>query len=177
MVETAKKSETTPDVRDVTPIRRGSSTGSVPVRAQDWFSDVDRLFDSFLNRGALSPFRRELPAWSALPTLETKIPRVDVVERDNEIVVRAEMPGVEKDKVDISLTEDTVTLKAETRTEQKEEKGNYYRCEITQGSFARTVALPALINTEQAKASFKDGLLELTLPKTEKAKRRSIKVE
>lgn len=112
-----------------------------------------------------------------LPTLDTKIPRVDVVERDNEFLVRAELPGVEKDKVDISLTDDSVTIKAETKTEHKEEKGNYYRCEITQGSYARTVALPAVINTEQAKASFKDGLLELTLPKIEKAKRRSIKVE
>ena len=174
MGDAVKKTETT---RDVTPIRKGAGAGTVPARSQDWFSDVDRLFDSFFNRGALFPFRRELPAWSALPTLETKIPRVDVVERDNEILVRAELPGVEKDKVDVSLTDDSVTIKAETRTEQKEEKGNYYRCEITQGSYARTVALPALINTEQAKASFKDGLLELTLPKTEKAKRRSIKVE
>lgn len=177
MGEAVKKSETTPDVRDVTPIRKASSAGTVPVRAQDWLSDVDRLFDGFLNRGSLFPFRRELPTWANLPALDTKIPRVDVVERDSEILVRAELPGVEKDKVDISLTEDSVTIKAETRTEQKEEKGNYYRCEITQGSYARTVALPAVVNTEQAKASFKDGLLELTLPKTEKAKRRSIKVE
>lgn len=176
MGEAAKRTEAKPEVRDVTPIRRGSSAAT-PVRTQDWFNDVEQLFDTFFSRGSLYPFRRELPAFPTFPALDTKIPRVNVLERDNEVVVRAELPGIEKDKLEISLTDDTVTIKAETRTEEKDEKTDYYRCEITQGSYARTVALPTVINTEQAKATFKDGLLELTLPKTEKAKRRSIKVE
>lgn len=174
MSDSAIKMQTRPGVRDVTPIRRASSAAAMPTRSPDWFSDAEQMFDSFLPRGALSPFRRDLPLWSTLPAMETRMPRIDVLERDNDIVVCAELPGVEKDMLDISLTDDSVTIKTETRSE---EKGNYYRCEITHGSFQRTVALPEAINTEQAKASLKNGLLELTCPKLEKAKRRSIKVE
>jgi len=106
-----------------------------------------------------------------------KVPKVDVIDREGEVVVKAEIPGVEKKDIDISVGEDAVTIKGEIRHEEKEEKGDYYRCEISRGAFSRTVALPAAVDGAKAKANFKDGVLELTLPKVEKAKRHTIKLD
>ena len=104
-------------------------------------------------------------------------PRVDVIDRDNEVVVRAEMPGMEKDAINISLTESAVTISGETKKEEREEEDNYYRCEIAQGSFSRIIRLPADVDGEKSKARFSDGILELTLPKTERTKRTDLKIE
>lgn len=141
------------------------------------FTDFDRLFDEFLPRSFFRPLRSELANWPNVSQLEAKLPRVDVVDRDGEIAVRAELPGVDKKDLDITVAENTVTIKGSTSTEEKEEKGDYYRCEISRGSFARTVALPAAVNAEAAKAKFTNGILELTLPKVERAARRTIRVE
>jgi HSP20 family protein len=105
------------------------------------------------------------------------MPKVDVIDRDEDILLRAELPGVEKKDLEISTSDTAVTLKATTKHEEKEEKGDYYRCEITRGSFARTVALPARVQSDEAKASLKDGVLELTLPKVEKSKRHAVTVK
>jgi HSP20 family protein len=75
------------------------------------------------------------------------------------------------------MTDDTVTIKGSSSKEEKEEKGDYYRCEISRGSFSRTVSLPAQVDTARSSAKFKDGVLELKVPKKEQAKRRSVKVE
>lgn len=152
-----------------------------PKRALSPFDDLDRIFDRWFDyafpRGLLRSFRGDLPALGEMAPLEVRMPKVDVIDRDDEVFVRAEIPGVEKDHLDVSISENSVTIKGETRREAKEEKGEYYRCEISQGSFSRTVALPDFVNTETCKATFKDGVLELVLPKIEKAKRRSIKIE
>jgi len=148
-----------------------------PARALSPFEEMDRMFDSFFRRGWMRPWRFEWPSFPELALPEMKLPKVDVIDRETEVVVRAEIPGVDKKDLDITVGEDSVTLKGETRHEEKEEKGDYYRCEISRGAFLRTVALPATVDGSKAKASFKDGLLELTLPKTEKARRHSVKVE
>ena len=145
-------------------------------RAMDIYSEMDRIFDSFLGRGWMRPWRLGFPR-IAESALELKLPTVDVINRDNEIVVRAELPGVEKKDLDVSLGDDAVTIKGSTRKEEQEENGDYCRHEISAGSFSRTVSLPAAVNTDAAKASFKDGLLELTLPKVQPSKKRSIKLD
>jgi HSP20 family protein len=104
------------------------------------------------------------------------MPRVDIVERDDEFVVKAELPGVGKKDLDISVTENAVTIKGSTSQEEKEEKGDYYRCEMSHGTYSLTLALPSDVEADKAKAQFKDGVLELTLPKMKKAKRHTIKV-
>jgi HSP20 family protein len=149
-----------------------------PARALSPFEEMDRMFENFFHRGWMRPLHWERPAWAELPVpFEGKMPRVDVIDRDGEIVVRAEVPGVDKNDLDVSVTENSVTIKGSTRREEKEEKGDYFRCETTQGSFSRTVSLPCDVDNEKAKTKFKDGILELTLPKMEKTKRRSIKIE
>ena len=79
--------------------------------------------------------------------------------------------------MDVSLTENTLTIKGTTKHEEQEEHGDYFRREMSRGTFSRTVALPAEVDDGKAKASFKDGVLQLNLPKAETSKRRSIKVE
>lgn len=149
-----------------------------PTRALSPFEEMDRLMESFFPRHWLRPFRWEMPSWSELGApLEMRTPRVDIIDRDNEIVVKAEIPGVKKEDLDVSMTESTVTIKGSTIHEEKQEKGNFYRCEISRGAFSRTVALPADVDTDKAKAVFNDGILELTIPKVEKSKRKTITVE
>jgi HSP20 family protein len=150
---------------------------TTPTRALTPFDEMDRMMNRYFRRGWMRPWRFEWPSFSEMELPELKVPSVDVVDRENEVVVKAEVPGVDKKDLDISVGEDSVTIKGETRHEEKEEKGDYYRREISSGSFSRTVPLPATVDGSKAKANFQDGVLELTIPKVEKAKRHSIKVE
>jgi HSP20 family protein len=150
-----------------------------PARALTPFEEMDRMmdrmFEGFMPRGWMRPWRFE---WPAMPELaEIRMPSVDVVDRENEVLVRAEIPGVDKKDLDVTVTENTVTIKGSSKREEKEEKGDYYRCEISRGAFARTLTLPATVDSDRAKASFKDGVLELTLPKIEKSRRRNVTIE
>jgi HSP20 family protein len=161
--------------KEVSPGKTQEIQKVAPARALSPFEEMDRLFEGFFPRGWLRPMRWE---WPELPTpFEGRMPRVDVVDREAEIVVRAEVPGAEKKDLDVSVTENTVTIKGSSRREEKEEKDNYYRREIVRGAFSRTVALPSDVDSSKAKATFKEGVLELSIPKVEKAKRRSIAIE
>jgi HSP20 family protein len=142
------------------------------------FEEMEKMFESRF------PWRMphfglgEWPSWKEMALrMEGRVPKVDVIDRDHEVAVRAELPGVDKKDLDVSMTENSVTIKASTKHEEKEEKGDYYRCEISQGSYARTVSLPSVVDTDQAKASFKDGILELVIPKIEKSRKRTIEVK
>lgn len=149
-----------------------------PARALSPFEEMDRWFENFFPQGWRRPARMEWPSWGELAApLDVRAPKVDVIDRDDVVVVRAEIPGIEKDDLEVSVSDNAVTIKGQTRHEEKEEKGDYYRCEISHGAFSRTVGLPHNVNAEGSKAKFKDGVLELTLPKVEKAKRRSIKID
>lgn len=151
---------------------------SRPKRGASPFDEMERWFEDFYPRGWMRPFRMAWPSWGELAApFEGRMPKVDVIDRDDEIVVRAEVPGVEKDDLDISVSDNTVTIKGQTKHEAKEEKGDYYRCEISRGTFARTVSLPSDVDSDKVKAQFRDGVLELTLPKVTRAKRRAIKIE
>ena len=149
-----------------------------PAATPSPFEEMEQFFDNYFSRGWMHPFRWTRPSWGDLPMpFEGKMPRVDVVDRDDEIIVKAEVPGVDKKDLDITVTENTVSIKGSTSHEEKEEKGDYYHCEISSGSFSRVVPLPSDVDAENAKSKFKDGVLELTLPKVKKTKRCTVKVE
>ncbi len=156
---------------------KGQELQKAPARALSPFEEMDRMFDQYFRRGWMRPWRFEWPSFPEVSLPDMKVPKVDVVDRESEVVVKAEVPGVDKKDIDISVGEDTVTIKGSTRHEEKEEKGDYYRCEISRGAFSRTVAQPANVDGSKTKANFKDGVLELVLPKVEKSKRHSIKLE
>lgn len=103
-------------------------------------------------------------------------PRVDVVERDEEVTIRAELPGVQKDDLEVTVNEQAVTIRASVRREEKEEAGEYYRAGIVQRELSRTVGLPATVDGENGTAELRDGMLELRLPKTVKSKHKRIEI-
>ena len=143
-------------------------------RWDDFEQEMERAFEGFLSRNWLSPFRG-LP--SLRTTIEARLPKVDVIERDGELLVRAELPGVDKKDLEVSLLENALTIRTTTRKEEKEEKGEYYRREISTGEVSRTVRLPAEVDGTKARAEFKDGILEIVAPKVEKTSRVKVDVK
>lgn len=159
--------EKTVDIQEVTPVRSLSA-----------FDEMERLFDRLLaRRGWLQPLRNDWPVLQGLGWAEPHAPRVDVLDREADIELRAEIPGMNKQDLEISVGEDSVTLKGETRREGKEQSGDYFRCEIARGAFSRTIGLPAAVDGTKTKARFQDGVLTLTLPKIERARRHTIRIE
>ena len=158
--------------------RRKELPKVAPVTALSPFEEMDLMFENFLQRSWMRPFGIERPLLRELEMpFKGKVPSMDVIDQDESILVRAEVPGVDKKDLDISVTENTVTLKGKSCHEEKEEKGDYYRCEISRGAFSRTVTLPHEVDADQAKAAFKDGMLELTLPKVKKTNRHTVQIE
>jgi HSP20 family protein len=149
--------------------RRGRFGALVDTERQ-----MERLFESFFPRGWLRPFGWERPL---LGETEGWRPAVDLVDREDAFLVRAEIPGVDKKDLDISISDSTLTIKGKTHREKEEEKGDYYRCEVSRGSFSRTVTLPAVVDTSKAEAEYKDGLLTLKIPKMGGEKRRHIEIK
>ena len=109
--------------------------------------------------------------------MEVRAPVVDVFEDKNDIVVKAELPGLDKDNIEVNLTDNTLTIKGEKKKEEEVKEENYYRCERAYGSFVRSVELPKAVHADKVKASFKNGILEVRVPKTEEAKAKEIKVK
>ncbi len=141
------------------------------------FDEIDELFNA-LSRSWLRPFGANESAQARIPMFaEGKLPKVDIIDSDDDILIRAELPGVDKKDLDISMTDTSVTINAKTSYEDKEEKGNYYRSEIVQGEYSRTVNLPAEVDIDNVKTSFKNGVLELDVPKLARAKRRNIEIK
>lgn len=174
MAEAAKKTEEAkPESGKELEVKKAAPLGRWGAM-DEMERQMERFFESVFPTGWLRPFRWERPMLGAL---EEWRPAVDVVDRDDEVVVRAEIPGVDKDDLDVSMSDSTVTIKGTTKREEKEEKGDYFRCETARGSFMRTVTLPAEIDTGKAEAAYKDGVLTLKLPKAETSKRRRIKIK
>lgn len=150
----------------------------VPRRASaepsPWELDMDRMFEDFLGR-RLRPFWPER-WWSAAAT-EITTPAVDLYEEKDDIVVKAELPGMEKDDIEVNLSDNRLTIKGEKTQEEEVKKEGYYRSERSYGSFVRTLELPREVQTDKIKAAFKNGILEIRLPKTEEAKKKETKVK
>lgn len=163
------------NVKQMTPTSGKEATPAV-TRALSPFEEMDRLFDQFFGRGLMRPLRWEQSLMDRVPGMQVRVPEVDVIDREKDILVRASVPGIDKKDLDISVSDNTVTIKGETSSETTEEEGDYYRSEISRGAFARTVALPGDVDADKASAQFKDGILELTLPKVKQARRRKIEV-
>ena len=143
------------------------------------FEEMEHLFDEFLSRGGwIQPFlRRGLSELDIPIPFGVRAPKVDVIDRDDEVVVKAELPGVEKDHVEVSINDSLLTIQATAEHESKEEKGQYYRRELSRGEFQRTVRLPGAVEGDKAKASFSQGILEITVPKAPGAKRQKVRID
>ncbi len=101
---------------------------------------------------------------------------IDMYETKNEVVVKAALPGVKPDDVEITLTGDTLTIRGETKEEKEVKEKDYIRKERREGSFSRSLTLPSGLNADKAEATFENGVLQLRIPKSEESKPKSIKV-
>lgn len=102
---------------------------------------------------------------------------VDMYETDDNVVVKTAVPGVKAEEIDVSVTGDTLTVKAETKQEEEVKRENYLRRERRFGSYCRSVTLPGGLETDKAEADYSDGILTLTFPKAEEVKPKSIKIK
>jgi len=138
--------------------------------------DMDRLFGDFGFGSGLAPsFGRNFLASSLGDVSQTLwTPQIEMFERDGQLVVRADLPGVSKDDVNVEITDDAITISGERRQEHEEKGEGYYRTERTYGSFYRQIPLPEGVSAEDAKATFNNGVLEITLkaPQRESRSRR-----
>lgn len=143
-----------------------------------FLQEMERFLDNQFPdtwEGWRSPRHWRKPLLGAI--LDRRTLRVDVIEQDNEFLIKAEMPGVDKKDIHITIADNMVTIEADTYKEEEKGKGEYYRREISRGAYHRTLMLPARVKEGEAKASFESGVLELTIPKKEKTKRITIEVE
>lgn len=126
-----------------------------PFREMDNFSrEVSNFFD-------LSPFR----FFSGMNS-----PRVDVYQTEKDVIVKAEIPGITKEDLDVYINEDSIRLSGQSKRDNEYKDENIYRTERYYGSFSRTIPLPVEVKTEQAKAEYKDGILSIIVPKSEPSK-------
>lgn len=130
-----------------------------------WFDDIDRWFDE-----SVAPSRRE-------PRLREWSPAVDIFEEDDKIVVRADLPDMKEEDLEVNVEDDTLTLRGERKFEHESKKDNFHRIERTYGSFSRSFTLPETVDAEKIAARYDKGVLEVTLPKKQEAPKKSRKVK
>ena len=118
---------------------------------------------------------------SLLPDLEMKLetqwPKIDVIDHEADIVVRAELPGLSKDDLELTVSEDSMRLKATTASKKVEDEESFYRCETHRVAYERFVQLPMDVDSERAEAVLKDGVLEVKIPKRKVVKRHQVEVK
>ncbi|MCG6536792.1 MAG: Hsp20/alpha crystallin family protein [Syntrophales bacterium LBB04] len=132
--------------------------------------DMNRIFDDFFTNFSL-------PTYDGLSErFEACSPSTDIREDEKELTIKAELPGMDEKDIEVSLTDDTLTIAGEKKDEKEEKSGGYYYAERSYGSFRRVLPLPASIDSQKADASFKKGVLTITVPKTEAAKSKVKKI-
>lgn len=140
-----------------------------PIRWDPFWSlrglqdEMNRLFTDFSGDDTETGFAKLTPA-------------VDLVDTDDDVLVKVELPGIKKEDVDITLNDGLLTIKGEKKVEKEEKEGSRYYFERKYGSFARTITLPAKVKSDKIKAKFTDGVLEVKLPKADEEKTREVKI-
>jgi HSP20 family protein len=145
-----------------------------PARALSPLEEMEQRLQDLFRK----PFPLQPSFWPRLRTseIEEVSPKVDIYDEADSFVIKAEIPGINKEDVEVNLTEDMITISGEKKREEEVEKKGYYRMERSYGSFARSFRLPEEIESDKAKATFKDGVLEVRVPKTEEARKKEKKV-
>lgn len=159
-------------IRDLLPDFRNKR--EVPVRREEWSNpflsfqrEMNRLFDNFFSDFSPARFEEGFGGY---------FPNIDVKETDKEIRVEAELPGLDDKDIDISVSDDVLTLRGEKRMEKEEKESGYYRMERSYGSFHRDIALPCEVDSENVEARFRKGILTIRLPKKPEVQRKARKI-
>jgi len=165
---------------DVARREQAPSTGSPFAFMRRFSEEMDRLFEDFgFGHGWVAPgFERSLDHLGVLAGTAWA-PQVEVLERDNELMIRADLPGMTKDDIKVDIADNAVVIRGERKSEREENEEGYYRSERSYGSFYRRIPLPSGVKAEAANADFRNGVLEITMPATQAAeeKRREIEIK
>lgn len=137
------------------------------------FADMEQMFDDFFQRRFFAP--SFLPRFRS-PESSQVSTSVDMFEDGNDLVIKADLPGIKKEEISIDFDGDVVTIAGEKRTEEKTERKDFYRVERSFGSFVRKLRLPVEIQVDKASATFKEGVLEIRMPKCEVEKQKVRKI-
>ncbi len=132
-------------------------------------NEVNRLFEGYNSNADVPAPARQSSGGGALMARAWS-PAVDIAETQNEVVLRAELPGLKQDDIDIELTGDTLTLRGERKFENEERKDNFVRVERSYGRFQRSFTLGVPVQNDQVSATYRDGVLEIHLPKSEQTR-------
>lgn len=138
---------------------------TVPTRQ---FSDPVRVFDEFFDNFLGTP--------NTTPQARSWTPAVDILEKDGDLVVRAELPGVQENDIDLKLEGNVLTLKGERKMQNEDKRENYHRIESFYGSFARSFTVPDTADLEKISADFKNGVLTVKIPQRPEVKPREIQI-
>lgn len=155
-----RQSTITPSREESRLARRTPAYNAGPLRTFQRVADeMDRMMSNFGlgQRWAAAPLSRGAAGdlWA---------PDIDVYQKDDQLVIKADLPGLHKDEVSVEITDDSVMIEGERKAEHQEEREGFFRSERSYGSFCRVIPLPEGAMTDQAKANFHDGVLEVTLP-------------
>lgn len=146
---------------------RSSLMNRRDVQRDMWMDPIQRFFNAF-GLGAAGNRIGDWNMWS---------PQVETFQRGDELVIRADLPGLKKDEVDVEVTDDAVVISGERRQESVEDREGFYRSERSYGSFCRAIPLPEGAIGDNAKANFKDGVLEITMPAPSREAMRGRRIE
>ena len=145
--------------------------GLIPWRPFRELEEMERRFEDIFSR-------LSLPAvWRRIPTVEMGwAPAIEVFEKKDKFVVKAELPGLKEEDIDVSVVGDTLTIRGERKAESEVKEEDYYCCERSYGSFSRSIALPSNVDANKIEADYEDGVLEVSLPKAPEVKPKKVAV-
>lgn len=171
---------------------RGSGSGKEAAKTQvpaapeeHWWppltslrQEVDRLFDDFTSGWPFRARAFERHPWAHLPAaFRTAAPATDVVENEKEFVITLDLPGVEDKNIEVTASDDVLTVQAEATEERKEEKENYFLSERQHGALQRAFHIPPGVDMDKIDANYEKGVLKITLPKTAEAQKKQRKIK
>ncbi len=136
------------------------------LREWDPFREMEEMMEDFSRPSS----RRMLPAERGW------VPTIDMYEKEDRFVIKAELPGMKKEEIDISVTEHSLTIKGERKAERETREGNYYLSERTYGRFFRTISLPPNVDAEKVEATYNNGVLEIGIPKIPESQAKKVEI-
>jgi HSP20 family protein len=151
--------------------RRRRDRELVPWRPFQDLQEMERRFDEMFGR----PFWPM--TWRRIPTIEPGwLPAIEVFEKEDKFVVKADLPGMKQEDIGVSVVGDTLTLKGERKSETEVKEEDYHCCERSYGSFSRLISLPSNVDAKKIEASYEDGVLEIILPKAPEIKPKKVTI-
>lgn len=165
-------------VREIIPKVLGKESRETGRPFAPLSSNLEEFMESIFPGRWMEPLGWRRPMLADLEMkMDIQWPRVDVIDRDDALLVRAELPGVKKDGLELTVSENSLHLRAETKSKKVEDEESYYHCETHMGAFERFITLPVDVDSEKAVAELKDGVLEVKIPKRKIVKRHQVEVK